>query len=102
MEWVHENLEELADLRREVDTVNLKLLGLLNERAALVLALRDVKRRRGLAFHCPAREAQMLTMIQRANGGPLTHLQVERLFRTVLAVSLEVMYCRDGLGQDQR
>lgn len=83
--------EELAELRRKVDAVNVNLLHMLNKRATLVLALSDIKRRRGLAFYAPAREAHMLTMIQGANRGPLTPHQVERVFRMIFAVCLDVM-----------
>lgn len=83
--------DELDRLRSRIGRVNRKLLALLNERLRLVGEIRAVKVERGIAFHDPKREAQMLRELAEANEGPLTKTQLERIYREVFKAALECL-----------
>ncbi|MCO5125068.1 MAG: chorismate mutase, partial [Rhizobacter sp.] len=61
----------LQSLRAGIDALDLKLLALLNERAALALAVGALKKAEGSVVFRPEREAQVIDGLKRANPGPL-------------------------------
>lgn len=75
---------KLQPLRREVDRVDLGILRLLNRRAALVLRIGTVKRKRGLPIVDERRERTVLDRLLQRNGGPLPQGAVRRIFGEIL------------------
>jgi len=77
--------EELQHLRRAVDDCNLRLVALLQERAALAAAIGRWKAARGLPALDPAREAAMLDSLRgQVGAGPLDAAALQRVFAAVL------------------
>ena len=52
----------LDDIRKKIDTLDSKLLELLNERADLVHEVGEIKKKDGIEIYAPEREESLLTV----------------------------------------
>lgn len=77
-------------LRRRIDAIDRKMVGLLNERAGCAIALGRIKQDRGLPIYQPAREEEVLGNVQRTNGGPLQSGALRRLFERIIDESRRI------------
>jgi chorismate mutase len=76
--------DPLEALRRDIDAIDNRLLELLAERVAKVLAVGDVKRERGLVVYDPDRERRVLERLVEAAPAPLRGDMVRRVFERVI------------------
>ena len=74
----------LEDLRKRIDLLDESLVKLLNARAACALEIGRLKRELKMAVYQPAREAEVLQNVERANLGPLDHAAMKRLFERII------------------
>ncbi|HTY45632.1 MAG TPA: prephenate dehydratase [Patescibacteria group bacterium] len=79
---------KLNQLRKQIDTLDDKIVGLLNRRAGFSLAVARVKRRSGKSAYSPDRETQVLRRVARTNKGPLTPQAVQAVYREIMSSSL--------------
>jgi chorismate mutase/prephenate dehydratase len=81
---------DLAALRRDIDAVDEKIQGLINERArfAQQVAVAKGKDAKSVDFFRPEREAQVLRGVVDRNKGPLTDEEMVRLFREIMSACL--------------
>jgi len=77
--------ETLAQHRGCIDRIDKTIVALLAERIRLGLALGDLKRDLCLPTRSEAREAEVLTRVRQAAGGPLSSQAAERIFHTIIA-----------------
>lgn len=77
----------LAELRRQIDDVDARLLELLNRRAGLSLAVGQAKRQVSGKVFDPAREARLLEGLAERNQGPLKTEHIISIWRAVLSAS---------------
>jgi chorismate mutase len=77
-------VDGLADLRRQIDALDERLVQLLNERAACALEIGRIKRHAELPIYQPGREAEVLEHVQSINPGPLDDGAVRRLFERII------------------
>ncbi len=87
------NKQSLEQLRQQIDTLDLDMLTLLNERATLAQAVADVKHAElaegeTINFYRPEREAQVLRRIMEQNTGPLDDEVAARIFREIMSACL--------------
>jgi 3-deoxy-7-phosphoheptulonate synthase/chorismate mutase len=82
--------KSLTALRERIDGVNREILDRLQERAALVLEVAEVKRAKGLEGHDPGREDQMLEDLLSRTSGPFGATELRGIFRTIFRASLEI------------
>lgn len=75
---------ELEELRRAIDEVDQKILGLLAERVRLVLAVGDVKRERQMPVYDPDRERRILDRLAALAPPPLDGTTVRRVFERLI------------------
>jgi len=75
---------DLDDLRHRIDLLDESLVKLLNARAACALEIGRLKRELKMAVYQPAREAEVLQNVERANLGPLDHAAMKRLFERII------------------
>jgi chorismate mutase len=75
---------DLDDLRRRIDLLDESLVKLLNARAACALEIGRLKREMHLPIYQPAREAEVLSNVEKANVGPLDHPAMKRLFERII------------------
>jgi chorismate mutase len=77
-------VDGLAELRRQIDALDERLVQLLNERAACALEIGRIKRHAELPIYQPSREAEVLGHVQSINPGPLDDGAVRRLFERII------------------
>ena len=78
----------LADLRIQIDAIDLELLFLLNRRAQVAEQVGEVKKREGTPFLRPDRVAKVIEQIQHANQGPLKDEHVAAVWREIMSACL--------------
>lgn len=82
----------LADLRNQIDTIDQKILQLINQRASLAEEVARTKIAAGEegCFYRPDREALVLRRIKDLNKGPLDDDTAARFFRELMSACLAV------------
>jgi chorismate mutase len=82
--------DPLEERRRLIDSIDRRVVRLLNERASQAIALGRVKKTRGLPIYQPEREEEVLKNVQGCNGGPLESAALRRLFERILDESRRI------------
>ena len=82
--------DPMEELRRRIDAIDRRLVGLLNERADCAIALGRIKHERALPIYQPAREEEVLDNVQKTNGGPLQSEALRRLFERIIDESRRI------------
>jgi chorismate mutase len=80
-----EEAKELLDTYRvEVDSIDLRILDLFNERAKVVEKIGAVKRAAQLPIYEPKREDEVFRNVAEGNRGPLSQSAAKRLFERII------------------
>jgi chorismate mutase/prephenate dehydratase len=81
---------DLEKVRSQIDSIDEKIHGLINDRARLAQQVGISKTREGrtVDFYRPEREAQVLRMARERNSGPLPDAEILRLFREIMSACL--------------
>ncbi|GAA0379929.1 bifunctional 3-deoxy-7-phosphoheptulonate synthase/chorismate mutase [Bacillus horti] len=82
--------EQLEELRKKLDDINLKILDLINERGDIVQSIGQVKQKSGVNRFDPVRERKMLDVIATNNKGPFKTGTVQHIFKQIFKASLEL------------
>jgi chorismate mutase/prephenate dehydratase len=84
------NDSRLEEIRKRIDEIDLRLLELISERAALAAEVAEVKRAGSgtVTFYRPEREARIIKAVKAANQGPLSGAEIARLFREIMSACL--------------
>ena len=77
-------MDALARCRERIDTIDRKLVDLLNERTTIVEEIGRVKRESNLAIYEPKREMDVFDNITSHNRGPLSAEGVKRIFERII------------------
>src|SRR5579871_1611131 len=77
----------LRGYRTQIDRLDLQILKLVNERAALAAEIGRVKDDHGTEVFSPAREEEVFTNVLDANRGPLDEGTVRAVFREIMSGS---------------
>ena len=83
------NQHELEGLRSRIDTLNLEILRLINERAEVVNEIGKIKEKQGVNRYDPLRERHMLDLIKKNNNGPLNQMTVDYIFKQIFKTALK-------------
>jgi chorismate mutase/prephenate dehydratase len=75
----------LADLRKRIDEINLKLVTLLSERAHIAQEIGHLKQAEGAAIYQPAREREVIEQVVAHNPGPLSADHLRRIFTEIIS-----------------
>lgn len=78
----------LDKLRRKIDSLDAKLISLLNLRAKVTKEIGKVKINTGKSIYSPEREMQVLRKVACLNKGPLKKSALEAIYREVMSASL--------------
>lgn len=81
----------LEDIRSKIDEVDRELLRLLDQRAALVHEVGEIKRKDGLEIYAPEREEQLLRKLADLNTktrGCLPERSIRAIFREIMSAAL--------------
>src|SRR5699024_9483522 len=82
--------QNLEQLRQKVDTLNVDILDLINERTALVKQIGKVKEKQGVNRYDPIREREMLNFLKDYNKGPLPNGILDEIFKGIFMSALEI------------
>ena len=78
---------KIDDLRSEIDALDSRIVGLLNERAGVAKKIGVVKRQNNLPIHDAGREKKVYSRILSLNKGPLPNESLEAIYREIIAGS---------------
>jgi chorismate mutase len=76
--------DKLADCRRQIDQLDLKIVDLLNERTEIVHEIGRIKRQFSMPIYEPKREDQVFENVTGHNPGPLTSEALKRIFERII------------------
>jgi chorismate mutase len=77
-------MNKLADCRRQIDQLDLKIVDLLNERTAIVHEIGRIKRQFSMPIYEPKREDQVFENVTGHNPGPLDAEALKRIFERII------------------
>src|SRR5262245_59495298 len=80
-------LAQLKSLRASIDKLDLQILKLVNERAAVAAEIGKIKNDHGAEVFSPAREEEVFRNILEANKGPLDEATVRAIYREIMSGS---------------
>ena len=76
--------QQISAFRQQIDALDGKIAENLNERAKVVLAIRELKNQANLPLFDPQREQEILTRVALTNPGPLSDEDLKEIYRNVL------------------
>ncbi|UZJ76946.1 bifunctional 3-deoxy-7-phosphoheptulonate synthase/chorismate mutase [Fictibacillus sp. KU28468] len=82
--------KELEELRSEIESVDQKILDLLNDRASIVQEIGKLKEMQGVKRFDPVRERKLLDLIEDRNQGPFETSTLQYIFKQIFKASLEL------------
>lgn len=83
--------QELSKAREKIDKLDNELLDLLNQRARLSVHIGKIKKTELSPIFCrPERESEIIKNLLHNNTGPLEHENIEKIFKLIFAISLEL------------
>jgi chorismate mutase len=77
-------LDDLAECRKRIDELDVKILALLNERTKVVEEIGRIKQALGMPIYEPKREDDVFANVTAQNQGPLPPDAVKRLFERII------------------
>ena len=80
----------LAELRREIDSVDLQIVQLLNRRAGIAQEVGETKKVTGAPVYRPEREAQVIARAQANGQGPLGNAALAAIYREIMSACREL------------
>ena len=80
----------LNKLRKQIDSIDKKITGLLNARANVILNVGKLKEKNGSSVYSPEREKQVLDGLIRMNKGPLSKGALSAIYREIMSSSLSL------------
>ncbi|NAP00540.1 3-deoxy-7-phosphoheptulonate synthase [Halomonas sp. MG34] len=83
-------MNEMDQLREQMDSVNLEILKLINQRAEIVQQIGQIKAKQSMNRFDPVRERDMLNQITSKNDGPFQKSTIEHIFKEIFKASLEL------------
>jgi len=81
---------DLAELRRQIDAIDDRILDLLNQRAKVVIQVGEAKAGQQREYFVPSRERAIFERLQSANPGPFPTEAIHRVYREIISASLSL------------
>lgn len=82
--------KRLKNLRKQIDEIDRKIIGLLNERAKLALAIGKLKKQKGKQVYAPDREKEIYELIIKKNKGPIPKPSLKAIYREIMSATLNI------------
>ncbi|MBI2518316.1 MAG: chorismate mutase [Opitutae bacterium] len=83
-------MSKLQQWRNKIDGLDRRLVALLNQRLATVSEIARWKAENKIAAYSPSRTAEIMHNIAAANRGPHSVAQLRRIYRQVIAASVDL------------
>jgi chorismate mutase/prephenate dehydratase len=81
-------MEDIRQLRDAIDTIDAKLLALLNDRARIAQEIGRVKERNGAPVYVPERAEQLIRRLSEQSAGPLNADAIRAIYVEIMSASL--------------
>ncbi len=81
---------KIQELRDQIDQINLGILKMLSDRAAVVAQIGARQTELGTKHYDPKRESEMLERLEQANPGPFAAATIRQLFKEIFKASLDL------------
>jgi chorismate mutase/prephenate dehydratase len=81
---------DLSELRQKIDDIDDRILGLLNQRASVVVEVGKAKAGQSKDFYVPSRERAIYERLTAANPGPFPSEAIRKVFREIISASLSL------------
>lgn len=78
----------IPELRVKIDSIDDRIVELLNERSNVVLQVGKLKSGNNLEFHVPGRERQIYERLQAGNQGPFPNDALKSVYREIISACL--------------
>ncbi|HPX62349.1 MAG TPA: prephenate dehydratase [Deltaproteobacteria bacterium] len=85
---MQQNKTTIEQLRQKIDSIDDRIVSLLNERAQVVLEVGRLKSGSNMEFHVPGRERQIYERLLGANSGPFPNDALRSIYREVISACL--------------
>ncbi len=79
-----EVIEKLSQCRDKIDTVDVSLVALLNQRTTIVQEIGRLKHEAAMPVYEPKREDEVFRNITESNSGPLPDEAMRRIFERII------------------
>lgn len=79
--------ESVDALRKKIDQIDGKIVGLLNDRAAVALKVGEAKNRSNDLVYAPLRETEVLHRVCELNRGPFPNQAIQAIYREVISAT---------------
>jgi chorismate mutase/prephenate dehydratase len=80
----------LQNIRKKIDTIDKKILALLNARAGASHDIGKLKKLDGQGIYAPHREKEVLSRLKKMNRGPMTDEAIEAIYREIMSFSISL------------
>lgn len=80
----------LEVLREKIDSIDTKLVKLLNERTRQALKIGKLKQKSGKGIYVPAREKAVFARVVASNKGPLSDKSLRAIYREIMSAALSL------------
>ena len=81
---------EISELRKKIDALDAKIVGLLNDRAQISLVIGEQKVKNNKSIYAPDREKEVLKKIKTMSKGPMPSSGLEAVYREIMSSSLSL------------
>ena len=76
---------DISKLRRAIDEIDEKIMGLINRRLALAQLIGRIKQQSGMRFTDRQREKEIIKRLRHKNPGPLGNDGLQQIFAAIIA-----------------
>lgn len=83
-------MSSLKNLRKQIDSLDKRIVSMLNLRAKTTFNISHLKTKEGKTIYSPEREREVLRKIVIANKGPLSAKALEAIYREIMSCSLSM------------
>ena len=77
--------KNLNNLRKRIDSIDEKILELINRRGKVALEISDLKKENSIGVYDPAREKEIERKLEKSNHGPLSNEYIVSIFREIVS-----------------
>ncbi len=71
--------------REQIDSLNIQIIELLNQRAKHALKIGEIKKQNNLPIYVPEREKAILEKVKSLNQGPMLNSDLQHIFKQIMA-----------------
>jgi len=94
-----DDLKKIKELRAKIDSIDDKILELLNQRARFVIEIGKTKLQGKRDFYAPEREKEIYHRLTQNNQGPFPNQALKNVFREIMSIALFGKTIEGGLSR---